>query len=144
MCETKTAISLCFSSSGPDFTLNHPHPPLPLILWSCYICPAARCLPTGQTLRCPRWQGSPALTGWYRCQEPSGQMAGAKGEQTTRVRFFSRLLVGWAVRCGTKHDKPPPLVTLSLPHPLVPWKLIDWGRITKHTDQTLKESNGCF
>ncbi len=68
---------------------------------------------------CPRWQGSPALTGWYRCQEPSGQMAGAKGEQTTRVHFFSHLLVGWAAHCGTNRIRPSP-PALSLPHPLVP------------------------
>jgi len=49
----------------------------------------------------PPMTGSLALTGWYRCQEPSGQMAGAKGEQTTRLHFFSHLLVGWADHCST-------------------------------------------
>lgn len=45
-------------------------------------------------------------------------MAGAKGEQTTRVHFFSHLLVGWAAHCGTNGISPQNPLTPSVLTPL--------------------------
>lgn len=121
--KSKTAsFEILFQKVAPNSPCSLPS----LSLWSCYITPPYPVSPYRPDPRCPRWQGSPALTGWYRCQEPSGQMAGAKGEQTTRVHFFSHLLVGWAARCGTNRISPS-LPPFSLPHPLVCHVTTGWG-----------------
>lgn len=85
------------------------HPPTSFLSF----CGAATLRPTWESpLRtdphCPRWQGSPALMGWYRCQEPRDRWQGPKANKQQGCTSF---LIFW-LAARTDHKQTP-----SSPHP---------------------------